>query len=152
MVAMAEHRISIDIAAPPHQVFALWMDLDRMTEWVGGVTRVTDVSGLIDVVDTRYIVRFGPMKSPTEILEVERPHHVRTRFGNLILKGESDVRFEPTPDGTRLTQVFRTRGFISAVTGRLFAAGSYEGSFRGELEKFRTIAERESMPQSGHAV
>jgi uncharacterized protein YndB with AHSA1/START domain len=141
---MAEHRVSIDIAASPHRVFALWMDLDRMTEWVGGVTRVTDVSGPIDVAGTHYTVWFGPMRSPTEILEVERPHHVRTRFGNLILKGESDARFEPTAEGTRLTQVFRTRGLISAVTGRLFAAGSYEGSFKGELEKFRTIAERES--------
>ena len=150
---MAEHRVSIDIAATPEQVFALWMDLDRMTEWVGGVTRVTDVTGPIDVAGTRYTVRFGLMKSPTEILEVERPHHVRTRFGNLILKGESDVRLEATPRGTHLTQVFRTRGFISAITGRLFAAGSYEGSFKGELETFRTIVEREvgcgvSPPQS----
>jgi uncharacterized protein YndB with AHSA1/START domain len=131
-------------AAPPERVFALWMDLDRMTEWVGGVTRVTDVTGPIDAAGTRYTVHFGPMKSPTEILEVERPHHVRTRFGNLILKGESDVRFEPTPDGTRLTMTLRTRGLVSAVMARLFAAGSYEGSFRGELETFRTIAERES--------
>lgn len=143
---MAEHRISIDIAAPPERVFALYMDLDLMTEWVGGVTRVTDVTGPIDVAGTRYTVHFGPMKSPTEILEVERPHHVRTRFGNLILKGESDVRLEPTPEGTHLTQVFRTRGLISAVTGRLFAAGSYEGSFKGELEAFRAIVEREEGP------
>jgi uncharacterized protein YndB with AHSA1/START domain len=140
---VAQHRIVIDIAAPPERVFARWMALERMTEWVGGVTRVTDVSGPVDVAGTRYTVWFGPMRSPTEILEVERPHHVRTRFGNLILKGESDVRFEPTPDGTRLTQVFRTRGVISALTGRLFAAGSYEGSFRGELETFRKIVERE---------
>ena len=143
MLVVAEHRFSIDVAATPERVFALWKDLDRMPEWVGGVTRVTDVTGPTDVAGTRYTVRFGPMKSPTEILEVERPHHVRTRFGNLILKGESDVRFEPTPDGTRLTQVFRTRGLISAVTGWLFAAGSYEGSFKGELEAFRRIAERE---------
>lgn len=141
---MAEHRFSIDIAAPPERVFGLWMDLDRMTEWVGGVTRVTDVSGPIDVAGTRYTVWFGPMKSPTEILEVERPRHVRTRFGNLILKGESDARFDPTPDGTRLTQVLRTRGVISALAARLFATGSYEGSFRGELEAFRRIAEREA--------
>ena len=141
---MAEHRMSIDIAAPPERVFALWMDLDRMSEWVGGVTRVTDVSGPIDLAGTRYTVRFGPMKSPTEILEVERPHHVRTRFGNVILKGESDVRFEPTPDGgTRLTQVLRTRGLVSAVMARIFAAGSYEGSFKGELQAFRTIVESE---------
>lgn len=140
---MSEHRLSIDIAAPPARVFALWMDLDRMREWVGGVTGVTDITGPTDVAGTRYTVRFGPMKSPTEILEVQRPHHVRTRFGNLILKGESDVRFEPTAGGTRLTQVFRTRGLISAITGRLFAAGSYEGSFQGELETFRAIVERE---------
>ena len=63
--------------APRDEVFALWMDLDRMKEWVGGVTRVTDVSGPIDVAGTRYTVRFGPMKSPTEILEVDRPHHVQ---------------------------------------------------------------------------
>lgn len=143
VVGMAEHRITIDIAATPERVFALWMDLDRMTEWVGGVTRVTDVSGPIDVAGTRYVVHFGPMRSPTEILEAERPHHVRTRFGNTILKGESDVRFEPTPDGTRLTQVFRTRGLISAITSRLFAAGSYKGSFKGELEQFRRIVEAE---------
>ena len=140
---MAEHRLTIDIAAPPERVFGLWMDLDRMTEWVGGVTRVTDVTAPIDVAGTRYTVRFGPMKSRTEILEAERPQHVRTRFGNLILKGESDVRFEPTPDGTRLTLMLRTRGVISAIFGRLFAAGSYEGSFKGELETFRAIAERE---------
>lgn len=142
---MAEHRLTIDIAAPPERVFALWMDLDRMTEWVGGVTRVTDVTGPTDVAGTRYTVWFGPMRSPTEILEVDRPHHVRTRFGNLILKGESDVRLDPMPDGTRLTQVFRTRGAVSAIAARLFATGSYEGSFRGELEKFRGIVEREAV-------
>lgn len=143
---MAEHRVSIFIAAPPERVFAMWMDLDRMKEWVGGVTGVTDVTGPIDQSGTRYTVRFGPMKSPTEIIEVERPRHVRTRFGNLILKGESDVSLEPEAGGTRLTQTFRTRGIVSAITGRLFAAGSYNGSFRGELEEFRRIVEREAAP------
>jgi uncharacterized protein YndB with AHSA1/START domain len=138
---MAEHRLTIDIASRPDDVFALWMDLDRMTEWVGGVTRVTDVSGPIDVAGTRYTVWFGRISSPTEILEVDRPHHVRTRFGNLIMKGESDVRLDPTPEGTRLTQVFRTRGLVSAIAARLFATGSHDGSFPGELEKFRANAE-----------
>jgi uncharacterized protein YndB with AHSA1/START domain len=140
---MAEHRLSTFIAAPPERVFALWMDLDRMKEWVGGVTGVTDITGPIDQPGTRYTVRFGAMKSPTEIVEVERPRHVQTRFGNLILKGESEVWLEPEADGTRLTQTFRTRGIVSAITGRLFATGSYKGSFQGELEAFRRIVERE---------
>lgn len=140
---MAEYRFSIFIDAPPGRVFDLFMDLDRMTEWVGGVTRVTDVSGPVDRAGTRYTVWFGRMRSPTQVIEVERPRHVRTRFGTWLLKGESDVTFEPQGDGTRLTQQFRTRGAVSAVTARIFATGSYTGSFRGELEAFRRLVERD---------
>jgi len=100
-------------------------------------------TGPVDQVGTRYTVWFGRMRSPTEIVAVERPRHVRTRFGNLILQGESDVTFEPDGAGTRLTQEFHTRGVVSAIAARLFATGSYKGSFRGELEEFREIAERE---------
>ncbi len=141
---MAGHQVTTFIAAPPDRVFALWMDLERMKEWVGGVTRVSDVTGPIDQPGTRYTVWFGPLKSPTEIVEVERPHHVRTRFGSVILKGESEMWLTPEVAGTRLTQTFRTRGFVSAITGRIFAAGSYKGSFQGELEEFRRIVEREA--------
>jgi uncharacterized protein YndB with AHSA1/START domain len=141
---VAAYRFETLIDAPPERVFALWMDLDRMKEWVGGVTGVTDVSGPIDQAGTRYTVLFGRMRSPTQILEVERPRHVRTSFGNFILKGESDVTFAPEGQGTRLVQAFRTHGVVSAVFARLFATGSYKGSFRGELEAFRTIAEREA--------
>jgi hypothetical protein len=35
-------------------------------------------------------------------------------------------------------------GQISAISSWLFSRGSYEGSFRGELEKFARIAEREA--------
>jgi hypothetical protein len=35
-------------------------------------------------------------------------------------------------------------GRISAISSWLFSRGSYEGSFRGELEKFGRIAEREA--------
>ena len=93
---------------------------------------------------TRYTVWFGRMRSPTEVLEVERPRHIRTRFGNLILKGESDVTFAAEGDGTRLTQTFQTRGIVSAIFARIFAASSYVGSFQGELEAFRRMVERES--------
>jgi uncharacterized protein YndB with AHSA1/START domain len=141
---MATHRLSIFVDAPPDRVFETFMQLDRMPEWVGGVTRVTDVTGPVDRPGTRYTVWFGRMRSPTEILEVERPRHVRTRFGNLVLKGESDVVFESEGEGTRLTQEFRTRGAISAISGWIFARGSAAGSFRGELEKFRQIVEGEA--------
>ncbi|BCW52005.1 uncharacterized protein YndB with AHSA1/START domain [Arthrobacter sp. 1088] len=141
---MATFRVTTLVAAPPERVFATWTDPDRFQEWIGGVTRVTDRTGSIDQVGSRYTVWFGRMASPTEILAVERPWHIRTRFGNAILKGESDVRFAPEAGGTRIHQEFVTRGFIAAIFGRIFAMGSYRGSFRGELETFRRLVEREA--------
>ena len=101
------------------------------------------MSGTVDRAGTTYVVHFGPMKSPTEILEVEPPRRFATRFGNWLLRGRSSATFEPDGDGTRVTQEFETVGRISAISSWVFSRGSYEGSFRGELEKFARIAERE---------
>lgn len=141
---MAEYRFSIHVDAPRQRVFALWTDLDRMREWVGGVTRVTDVTGPVEQAGTRYTVWFGPMRSPTEVLDVEPPGRIRTRFGNWLLRGETLATFEAEDGGTRLIQVFKTQGLISSISARLFSIGSSRGSFRGELEAFGAIVEREA--------
>jgi uncharacterized protein YndB with AHSA1/START domain len=141
---VSRYSLSTRVAAPPERVFALWTNLDRMGEWVGGVTGVTDVSGPVDRAGTTYVVHFGPVKSPTEILEVDPPRRFATRFGSWILRGRSSATFEPDGDGTRITQEFETIGRVSAVSSWLFSRGSYEGSFRGELEKFARLAEREA--------
>lgn len=139
---MARYRFTVNVAAPLEVVFDLWTNLPRMGEWVGGVTAVTDISGPVDRAGTTYIVHFGPVKSPTEVLEAERPKRFVTRFGSWILRGRSSATFEPDGEGTRLTQEFETVGRISAISSWLFSRGSYEGSFRGELQKFARIAER----------
>jgi uncharacterized protein YndB with AHSA1/START domain len=145
--------ITTRVAAPIDEVFALWTNLDRMGEWVGGVTGVTDISGPIDRIGTTYVVHFGPVTSPTEILDVEPPRRFATKFGSWILRGRSSATFEPEGDATRVTQEFETVGRISAISAWIFSRGSYEGSFRGELEKFARIAEREaaSRQRSGPA-
>jgi uncharacterized protein YndB with AHSA1/START domain len=145
---MAHYTFSIHVDAPPEQVFDLWTDLPRMGEWVGGVTAVSDISGPIDRVGTTYVVHFGPVQSPTEVLDVERPRRFATRFGSWVLRGTSSTTFAPDGAGTRVTQEFETIGRISAISSWLFSRGSYEGSFRGELEKFGRIAEREAREMS----
>jgi uncharacterized protein YndB with AHSA1/START domain len=141
---MATYRFAVQVAAPRERVFDLWTDLDRMKEWVGGVTRVSDVTGPVDQAGTRYTVWFGAMRSQTEVLEAERPVHFRTRFGNSILRGENSTTFEAEGDGTRLVQEFRTDGLISEIAARIFATGSYRGSFQGELNAFARLAERDA--------
>ena len=141
---MARYTVSTHVAAPPERVFALWTDLDRMREWVGGVTRVSDVSGPLDRVGTTWVVHFGPVKSPTTILEVDPPRRFVTKFGSWVLRGRSAATFEPDGAGTRITQEFETVGRISAVSAWIFSRGSYQGSFQGELETFARLAERET--------
>ena len=138
---MAHYAISTHVAAPIDEVFTLWTDVKRMGEWVGGVT---DLSGPIDRLGTTYVVHFGPVKSPTEVIDVERPRRFATRFGSWVLRGTSAATFEPDGEGTRIMQEFQTVGRISAISSWIFSRGSYEGSFRGELEKFARLAEREA--------
>lgn len=141
---MANYQFTVDIAAPVERVFDLWADPDRWHEWIGGITKVTDVSGPPGAAGTRYTVWFGGMRSPSEILEAERPRRLRTRFGNRMLRGETVVTLESQAGGTRLTQEFRTEGLIPAISARIFAIGTYRGSFRGELATFVRIAEQDA--------
>jgi uncharacterized protein YndB with AHSA1/START domain len=148
---MGEYVFSVQVQAPPEAVFGLWTDVQRMHEWTEGISRVSDIIGPAGAVGSSYTLWFGRMRSPAVILEAEPAHHIRTRFGNVMLKGESDVTFDSEDGGTRLTQRFRTEGLIPAVTARIFATGSYRGSFRGELAAFVRIAEREAHVSEGGA-
>jgi uncharacterized protein YndB with AHSA1/START domain len=141
---MPRYTLSTHIDAPPEVVFDLWTNLDRATEWIGGLTEVTDRSGPIDAVGTTYVSRFGSMKSPTEVIEAERPRVFATRFGNAVLRGTNRTTFEPEAGGTRLSQEFVTQGVMPAIVGWIFSRGSYKGSFRGEVEHFARIAEADA--------
>lgn len=141
---MPTYTYSTHVAAPIEVVFDLWTNLDRMREWVGGVSRVTDVTGPVDQAGTRYITWFGRVKSPTEVLEAERPRLYATRFGSFILRGTNRTVLEADGAGTRITETFQTVGLVSEISARIFAAGSYRGSFQGELEAFARLAEAEA--------
>jgi len=145
---VARFTFATHVEAPVEVVFDLWTNLDRMHEWVGGVTKVSDVTGPIDAVGTRYSVWFGGMQSQTEVIEADRPMRFATRFGNRILRGTNRSNFETEGHGTRLTQTFETEGRIAAIMGRLFALGSYRGSFRGELAAFARLAEDEASKEA----
>ena len=142
---MATYRFSVDIAAPREQVFARWIDLDRMPDWVGGMKDVIDLSGPVDQIGTTWTTRFGNWAtSPTTVIAAERPSHFATRFGNTYLRGDNEAWFEEHSDTTKLTQEFRVHGLLPRIMARIFATGSYKGSFQGELNHFKEICEREA--------
>jgi hypothetical protein len=55
------------------------------------------------------------MKSPSEVVVAERPHLVRTEFGNTLLHGTTQATFECEDGATRITQEFWTDGVIPAI-------------------------------------
>jgi len=144
---MARFRFSLFVAAPPHLVFGLWTDLDRWPEWIEGLKKVTDVTGPLDQAGTRYVTWFGGMSGRNEVLEAARPRRIRTRLGSRLLRGVTEATFEPEDGGTRISQTFETEGLLPAIAARIFSIGSYRGSFRGELETFKRIAELEARAQ-----
>jgi uncharacterized protein YndB with AHSA1/START domain len=147
---MPRFSTSVHVRATPDVAFDLYTSLDRMPEWVGGVTEVTDRTGPIDRPGTRYTVWFGKRTtSPTEVIEVERPHRFVTHFGNWVLRGRNTATFEPDGDGTRMTTILETEGLFPAVMARIFSLGSWKGSFRGELEHFARLAAAESRSPRG---
>jgi len=142
---MATFRLETHVEAPPEVVFGLWTDLGRMHEWIEGVSAVTDVSGPVDRAGTTYTTWFGKMESRTTVVAADRPRLFRTRYRSRVLAGENVATFEPDGlGGTRLAEEFRTEGVVAWLFGRIFATGSYRGSFRGELNQFVRIAEREA--------
>jgi uncharacterized protein YndB with AHSA1/START domain len=138
------HRLTAFANAPIEVVFDLWTNLERMKEWIGGVTGVSDVTGPMTQAGTRYVVHFGPVKSPSEVLAVEPPRHIRTRFGSWVLRGTNSTTFTPEGAGTRIDEEIQTVGWFSEITSRLFSMGSYKGSYQGELNAFAKLAEQEA--------
>ena len=119
-----------------------------MHEWTGGVTGVADVSGPLDQAGATYTVLFGRMRSPTMVLAAERPRLFKTRFGNRVLRGTNQATFAPAGDGTLMTQEFQAEGLLPGLMARIFSIGSYRGSFRGELNTFARICERDAKAGS----
>lgn len=142
---MSRRVLNVTVEAPIEVVFDLWTNLDRMHEWVEGVTKITDVSGPVAQAGTRYTAWFGPMPSRTEVVAVDRPRLFESRFASRILAGTSRAEFTPEGGGTRVTQEFRTSGLVSAFFTWLFSLGSRTGSFQGELNHFAEIAQRDAQ-------
>lgn len=141
---MPGFRFSIDIAAPRDQVFDLWTDIDRLSEWIPGVTRVSDATGPGDTAGTRYKVWFGFLSADSEVLAAERPYYVRQKLRYGTIRAESSATFEAYDGGTRIRAAYTTRGLASRVWARILAAGTFRGSFRDELAEFARLAEREA--------
>lgn len=141
---MAAHSFSVEIAAPPGTVYDLWMSPDRWPEWAEGMTRVSDLDGAPGQPGARWTVWFGRTSATVAVVVGERPRRFTWRVRLGPLSAEFDATFDPSGSGTRMTETVRTRGVLGWLWNRVLSTGSRRGSFRGELQTFARICEREA--------
>lgn len=141
---MTRLRTRAVIAGPPDEVFGLYMDLDRRSEWNPSARGLLEQTGELNQPGSRYVfdTRFGPFE--VHLLRVEPPSLVELRegvgrWGEALVK----MRFEPAPGGRTLLTVESTFDH-PGLRGRLIAplAAFFARLYgRIELRRFRAAAE-----------
>lgn len=118
MGAMAEHRSSIDIAAPPERVFEYLVTAEGITAWMGDWAQVEPTPG------GEFSVNIAGYGARGIFLEVDRPRRVTVSWGfegsEELPPGSSTVSFElSTTDGGTRVEVVHTDLPESAVPGHV---------------------------------
>ena len=83
---MGTYRFSVNAGLAPSDALMLWADLDRVTEWMAGATKVSDVTGrpgrpdftlpghtlpLVISPGSRYTIWFGRRPVRIEVLPLD---------------------------------------------------------------------------------
>ena len=160
---MGTHRFIDHANLVPVDALFLWADLDRITEWMDGVTRVSEAVGregrpdftlpgrrnpLVIMPGSRYVLWFGFGPARHEVLARDDARSAighRTRLDGRFRRGEVHVTFTEESGGSRVVLEVRTQGIMPTIAGWVLAIGSYRGSFRSQLRSFARVAERERL-------
>lgn len=108
---------TVDIEAPPEEVWALLNDFDRMTDWVAFADELTYLSDgpIGEGTVYRETGGIGPMRSESEwrIVEFEPPRR-QVHVGGLgVMAPELTMTVAAANGGTRFTQAIELRAFPS---------------------------------------
>src|SRR3954451_4914632 len=96
---MAEISVSVDVSAPPEQVFAAAVDWERQGEWMAGTTvRGGHGPGARLVAFTGF-GRFG-FDDPMVVTTWEPPWRCVVRHEGRVVRGSAAFEVLPLPDGT----------------------------------------------------
>ena len=138
-------RFELHVDAPPAELFALYTDARRISEWQPGAPLVLNQTGPLDLAGTRYTLkqRIGPGLH-FEVRRVEPPRlheQAESALGGTFL---GTARFEPEGDGTRLSFEYSPEHLtiVGRLIWRLFS-GMSRRIVRDEFTNLKSLAEKE---------
>jgi len=114
-------REELEVDAPLEDAFAFVGDFANSVEWDPGVAESRNVTGEPVGVGTRYdlTVVFGDRRLPMtyEVTVFDAPNRVVLRGTGSTVDAVDDIRFEPTPRGTRIRYMadLRLKGLFRVV-------------------------------------
>jgi carbon monoxide dehydrogenase subunit G len=141
---MSEVITSIDIAAPPEEVWAVVMDAERLHEWVTIHRKLEDhtdttMTQVLCIHHVNFHVRW-------ELEESDRPHHAHWKGkGPARSKAETEYRLRATDGGTHFdyrNEFKAPLGPLGAAASRALVGGVPEREANASLKKMKAIVER----------
>lgn len=136
---------SLWIAATPAEVWRIYVDPARISEWQTGSPVIEDVSGPGDRAGTTYVSRRASGRAVTTVVEVDPPSRIVTRTNAYLgLRFELVSMLSPDGPGTRLHLRAETRwprglGLVGKLVERAVLS---RGEALKELANLKAIVER----------
>ena len=148
-------EVSIDIPAPPQEVWDYVADVASNVEWMADASSITFVSPATQGVGTTYdcVTKVGPLRTTDrmEIVEWDPPHALGVAHKGVV-RGGGRFTLTPIEEGTRFTwsEDLTLPWYFGARVGRQPAAMVLERFWRRNLRTLRArILERQQGP-TGH--
>jgi uncharacterized membrane protein len=117
---MKDYSVSVQIAAPPDQVWAVMRDIDRWHEWTPSITSIRRLNDGPFAIGTRVRIqqpRLPPAEWTVTALDEGREFDWESRAPGLRVLGRHTV--EPSAAGSRVTLSIQYNGLVGALLGRL---------------------------------
>ena len=148
-------EVSIDIPAPPTEVWNFAADLARNVEWMADAKSITFTSAQTEGVGTTFdcVTKVGPLQTTDQIEVVEwDPPHVLGIQHQGAVSGVGRFTLEPIDDGTRFTwsEELTMPWYFGARVGRQPAAMVLERVWRRNLRTLRARILEQHQGPTGH--
>lgn len=141
---MAAYSASIEIAAPPGEVFPFLIEPDRLRHWIGGFVELRPLTSGAVGVGTRSIDVFTEggreIRMETEILTFEPGHLLEVAIAMPGMKAVSAYRLTGTArTAVAHTQTVTFRGFVRLMAP--FIGGSLRRRMAADLARLKSAVE-----------
>ena len=148
-------EVSIDIPAPPQEVWDFAADLARNVEWMADAKSITFTSAQTEGIGTTFdcVTKVGPLKTTDqiEVVEWDPPRVLGIRHQGAV-RGIGRFTLEPIEDGTRFTwaEDLTMPWYFGARVSQQPAAMVLERVWRRNLRTLRARILEQQQGPTGH--